>query len=87
MSGVKGIMYSCCRCDEKIFLKYIGKGETDGGYTTWDKYEELPDDWLYETEFGHLCPKCARGFREFVTRYFDGKVPPKWRAEASGEGR
>ena len=77
-TDVKGIMSSCCRCDTIIFRKYIGKGDADGGYTTWDKYEDVPDDWLYGTEFGYLCPECAHKFKEFVANFFGPEVAPKW---------
>ena len=77
----KGMMHYCHRCDEKIFLKYVGKGETDGGYTTWDKYEDLPEGWLYETEFGYLCPKCAREFKIMMTNFFNGDILAKWRID------
>ena len=80
-SSEKGVMHYCHRCDEKIFLKYSGKGETDGGYTTWDTYEKLPDEWLYETEFGYLCPKCAREFKIMMTNFFKGDILPKWRID------
>ena len=78
-SSEKGMMNYCCRCDEKIFRKYTGTKDTDGGYTTWDTFEKLPDEWLYETEFGYLCPKCARGFRILMTNFFGENVIDKWK--------
>lgn len=76
---IRGIMSFCSRCDTAVFRKYIGQGEMDGGFTKWDKYEDLPDGWLYETEFGYLCPECARKFKAFMTDFLDTKVVPKWR--------
>lgn len=77
----KGLMCYCRRCDEKIFLKYLGKGDADGGYTTWERYEKTPDDWLFETEFGYLCPKCAREFKIMMTNFFQSDVISKWRID------
>lgn len=76
---VRGIMSFCCRCNTAVFRKYIGQGERDGGFTKWDKYEDLPDGWLYETEFGYLCPECAHKFKAFMTYFLGTKVVPKWR--------
>lgn len=78
MQPVKGMMVTCSRCGHQHFLKYLGKGDADGGYTTWDKYEKLPEEWLYETQVGYLCPECANKFRAFVTEFMDGKVAPSW---------
>lgn len=47
-----------------------------------DKYEDLPKEWLHESEFGHLCPDCALQFRLFMTTFFDGKLEylaAKWK--------
>lgn len=66
MSETKGKLTTCDRCGKEIFRKYIGKGETDGGYTTWDKFEDLPEEWMYHTQIGYLCPHCAGLFRAFV---------------------
>lgn len=81
MSGTKGMMIRCCRDDNFVFLKYLGKGDTDGGYTTFDRYEDLPDDWLYDSRFGYLCPECAKEFKEFVNEFFNGRVAPCWKLE------
>ena len=79
MVETKGKMITCKRDNNWVFLKYLGEGDVDGGYTKYDKYEKLPDDWLYETRFGYLCPKCAREFREFMTNFFNGEVAPCWK--------
>lgn len=80
-TGTKGKMVSCHRCGTNLFLKYIGKGDADGGYTTWDRYEDPPEDWLYETEFGYLCPECANVFKTFMTEFIGkDKIIQKWRA-------
>lgn len=81
MAEVKGKMITCKRDNNWVFLKYLGEGDLDGGYTKHDKYEELPDDWLYETEFGYLCPKCTREFKMLMTNFFNGDVVPKWKLE------
>ena len=68
-SGQKGEMIICCRDDNFVFLKYLGKGDMDGGYTTWDRFEDLPKEWLYDSRFGYLCPECAKEFKIFVNKF------------------
>lgn len=79
MSSKKGKMVTCCRCENWVFLEFIGKEHGDGGYTTWDKFEELPEGWLYASQFGDLCPECAREFKTWVNEFFNGKVAPSWK--------
>ena len=81
MSEKKGKMITCCRDDNFIFLEYLGKGDMDGGYTTWDRFEDLPEDWLYDNLFGYLCPECAREFKKFMFDFFNGNVAPAWKLE------
>ena len=79
MSEVKGKLVCCDRCGREIFLKYLGKGDADGGYTTWDIFEKLPENWLYMTECGTLCYRCAGIFRSFIHNFMDGNsVAPSW---------
>ena len=37
-------MIVCDRCGAEVFLKCIGKGETDGGHTIWNEFEKIPED-------------------------------------------
>lgn len=79
MPEIKGKLVICNRCGQTHFRKYIGQGVTDGGYTTWDKYEALPQTWLYESQIGYLCPTCAGMFRVFIDKLMDGKnIAPAW---------
>lgn len=76
---VRGKLVACDRCGKKIFLKYLGKGEADGGYTTWDKFEAKPETWMNFTEFGTLCNECGGVFRNFINIFLSGKsVAPTW---------
>lgn len=83
MSEQKGKMITCSRDNNFVFLKYIGKGEADGGYTTWDEFEPLPKEWMYQSECGYLCPECAKQFKIFVNKFFNGNVCYKWKMEKS----
>lgn len=79
MSSKKGMLTTCDRCGAETFREYIGQGDADGGYTKWDKFQRLPDDWLYETQVGALCPRCAGLFRVFVHKLKDGQgIAPAW---------
>ena len=72
MSKVKGELLTCDRCGETIFLKYLEKGYADGGYTTWDKYENA-EGWGYEVHY-NLCPKCMEEYKEMINDFFGKKV-------------
>ena len=80
MAALEGRMVICDRCDESIFLKLLGERIIDGGYTRVPHYEDLPDDWMYETEIGYLCPKCAKVFKAFIKEFMGPRaVAPVWR--------
>ena len=79
MPRVKGEMVTCCRCSTSIFLKFIRSETLDGGYgDKYEKYEELPKEWMYETYFGYLCPKCSKEFQTFCRDFFPGTLAPRW---------
>lgn len=69
MAEVKGKLVSCDRCDTKIFLKCTGEGETDGGFTRWNKFETFPEGWEYHTEVGRLCPACNEKYKALVNTF------------------
>lgn len=80
MAEEKGILTTCDRCETIVFRKLIGTGDLDGGYTKFDKFEPLPDDWLYVYEIGYLCPRCAMEFRAMISTFIDqDKLANKWR--------
>lgn len=79
MSEEKGKLVTYNRCGTTYFRKFIATENLDGGYTPLEKYEDLPDGWLYENQFGHLCPDCAGDFRSFVTSFMSGNVAPSWK--------
>lgn len=89
MSETKGKLTTCDRCGKEIFRKYISKGETDGGYTTWDKFEDLPEEWMYHSQIGYLCPHCAGIFRAFIHKLMDcnqRKIASSWQMKPGDEG-
>ena len=57
MAKINGQLLICDKCGKQHFLKCIGTGVTDGGYTTWSKFEEPPKGWKYQIEL-FLCPEC-----------------------------
>ena len=66
MARIKGQLVICDRCRKRLFLKYIGTEKTDGGYTTWDKFEKLPEGWNTHDETGLLCPNCDNEFNRLL---------------------
>lgn len=77
---VVGKMITCSRDGNFVFLKHIRHVPMDGGYSGYEKYEDLPDDWLYGSEFGYLCPVCAKAFKGMMTEFFgEDNIIPRWR--------
>lgn len=86
MSEIKGKLVTCDRCGTTLFLKHVSHVDMDGGLSRgYEKYEDLPDEWLFETEFGHLCPVCTYDFRYFISGFMNGKVPQKWKIDVATE--
>lgn len=79
MPSFKAQVVICDRCGETTYLKHLGKKDLDGGYSSYDEYERLPDDWMYGTEYGYMCPSCASMFKDMVGRFFEGRVSPSWK--------
>lgn len=79
MARTEGILVTCDRCGETVFLKKTGENDLDGGYTRYNTYQSLSPDWMYETAFGHLCPKCAREFQTFCANFFTTELPRDWK--------
>ena len=75
MSERKGKLLECDRCGRSTFLNLSGKGEADGGFTRWDKFEDKPEGWIYQTipyksmPGVQLCDKCNKGFEELWKKY------------------
>ena len=73
MAQVKGRLSICDRCGKTIFSKVTGEGETDGGYTRWNKFEELPEGWKNYYEVGLLCPDCNAIYHKIIAAFKDSE--------------
>ena len=69
---VKGGLCTCSRCSNSVFLMYTG---SDYGQ---EIYQSLPKEWMHETQFGYLCPKCAKEFQTFCKDFFPKGVAVSW---------
>lgn len=63
MAYYNGRLMICDRCGAKGFARTTGEGDADGGYTRWNKFEDL-EGWSYETDIGSMCPVCAAQWAE-----------------------
>lgn len=79
MAEVKGMMLICDRCSNSVFLKTIGDGEADGGYTRWNKFEDPPEGWgsvciptKNKIDYTHIrvCPSCRKQWMKVVNEGF-----------------
>lgn len=74
MSEAKGMLKTCDRCGETVFLKVIADGVTDGGYTRWNRFEDAPEGWeFWRKEIGTLCPKCSETFKSIMKDFMERK--------------
>ena len=77
MSQQKGLLVTCHRCGETVFLKYKGSGHFDGGYTTTDEFEDKPEGWTHEYPeesgkgWADLCPSCTDKFLKTLHNFYD----------------
>lgn len=69
MSYLNGRKYFCDRCGATVFVKCCGEGETDGGYTRWNKFEPLPDGWKNTYDVGMLCPECSKQWNDVIDNF------------------
>lgn len=74
MAEKVGKMITCDRCGETVFLKCIGEGETDGGYTRWNKFEAAPEGWAYHLDVGRLCPKCDSLYTGIIKSFMNKEL-------------
>jgi hypothetical protein len=66
-----GRLTFCDRCGTSVFSKVAGEGETDGGYTRWNKFEPLPEGWDYYHGIGTVCPDCSRKYKTLVDEFMN----------------
>lgn len=68
MAETEGKMLTCDLCGATVFLKYVGDGKADGGFTKWRKYEDIPDGWgswhVGDIIHSFLCPDCNQRMQD-----------------------
>lgn len=71
MSFVDGRKYICDRCHVETFCKCVGEGVSDGGFTRWNKFEPLPEDWGSHHDTGLLCSECNSMYRRTIDTFMN----------------
>ena len=71
-------MRTCDRCGKQVFLKAIGEGELDGGFTRWNKFETA-ESWSVDK--GDLCPICTLEFQKIVNDFWSTAINEEKRSE------
>ena len=69
MSRVNGQLVTCDRCKKQIFRKTTREGETDGGFTRWNKFEDFPEGWSFPYKLGDLCPDCTKKWNDLESDF------------------
>ncbi len=78
MSQVNGQLTTCARCGAQVFRKCTGEGETDGGFTRWNKFEPYPEGWdivsvpreMAPYDNVRVCPACHEAWNRAVIDHF-----------------
>lgn len=72
-----GILLTCDRCGQTIFLKRLCTESADGGYTNLDKYEDRPEGWCTvdksmssAIKSTHLCPDCSKKLANILDQFW-----------------
>lgn len=61
----------CKRCGEVLLRKRIETEYLDGGFTTYEKFEDNPDGWKYHAETGDLCPECEALYQSRLQAFME----------------
>lgn len=73
MAQVNGCLTTCDRCGKTIFRRAIGEGETDGGFTRWNKFEPMPTGWKSHADTDLLCDECEKEYQRIIREFNDYK--------------
>lgn len=76
MSRENGEMRTCDRCGKQVFLKHIGDGERDGGFTRWNKFEKA-EGWSVDR--GDLCPTCTQELTGILQEFWSSAINEEMR--------
>ena len=59
MAETKGMLKTCDRCGETVFIKRLPTREIE-------EFEKTPEGWEWRTDTKLLCPKCSETYRSIV---------------------
>jgi len=72
MSKVNGRLVTCDRCGVEVFNKHIKDEHTDGGYTSYNVFEQLPEGWKTYLELSaDLCPTCSDAWLRIKAQFME----------------
>ena len=69
MSEWIGKIVICDRCGREVRRKLLERTELDGGFTSTNRFVEMPGTWEYRHETGWLCPDCADEFHRHLDAF------------------
>lgn len=88
MAFKNGRLYFCDRCGETVFCECTGEGETDGGFTRWNKFAPLPEGWgtcRDSKKINNVCPECNKVYQTIIQQ-FEGMMTD-FESEVKTDGR
>ena len=70
MGSETGLLLTCDRCGDQVFLRKTGQTVTDGGYTRRDDFEAAPE-WKYYSDVRRItmCPRCSQQYKDLFERF------------------
>jgi len=77
----EGMLLTCDYpgCTAQVLLKKVGTGETDGGWTTYDKFEHKPEGWGYAhdhtSNIRDLCPDHYQSYNDAIAEFWQPSQP------------
>ena len=77
MSEWIGKIVTCDRCGREVRRKLLERTELDGGFTSTNRFAEMPETWKYHHDTGWLCPDCADEFQKHLDAFMkkEGRKP------------
>lgn len=79
MGSKVGMLKTCDRCGEQIFLEYTGEAETDGGFTKYSTYDSMEPGWktvnlnTVPVVSALLCTKCMKELSATMVNFMEEK--------------
>ena len=78
MSTREGKLITCERCGKQLFLERTGIKDMDGGYSSYETYQDKPEGWESVSKPGgkgymEVCPGCWEEYLRLLGKFWTDK--------------